>query len=209
MKLGLTRVLVAAESETLAATLEAALRDHADLCVSVGSLRAVARLIEEQAPAVVLLAPAAARVRAALANVAGVLRPPPLILLVDDPRAAWTAAARRAGVRAVLGRDAAAGELAAAIAAARAGLIALDPDVFQAAVRTTVADAEEDRLLTPREREILEMVAEGLSNRTIARRLNISMYTVEFHVAAILDKLQAASRTEAVTLGVRRGLITL
>ena len=53
------------------------------------------------------------------------------------------------------------------------------------------------------------MMAEGLSNRTIAMRLKISRYTVKFHVAAILAKLGATSRTEAVTLGVRHGLISL
>jgi DNA-binding NarL/FixJ family response regulator len=63
--------------------------------------------------------------------------------------------------------------------------------------------------LTVREVEILEMLAEGLSNRTIARRLAISTYTVKFHVASVLDKLGAATRTEAVTMGLRRGLISL
>jgi DNA-binding NarL/FixJ family response regulator len=64
-------------------------------------------------------------------------------------------------------------------------------------------------VLTPRELEILEMIAEGMSNRTIAAHLGISDYTVKFHVASILAKLGAASRTEAVTLGVRHGLISL
>jgi DNA-binding CsgD family transcriptional regulator len=57
--------------------------------------------------------------------------------------------------------------------------------------------------------EILEMMAEGMSNRRIAVRLGISGYTVKFHVASVLGKLGAASRTEAVTLGVRNGLISL
>jgi len=63
--------------------------------------------------------------------------------------------------------------------------------------------------LTPRELEILEMLAEGISNRTIAARLGISSQTVKFHVASIRAKLGAASRTEAVTFGVRQGLIAL
>ena len=61
----------------------------------------------------------------------------------------------------------------------------------------------------PREQEILEMLAEGLSNRLIAGRLGISSQTVKFHVAAILAKLGAGSRTEAVTFGLRQGLIGL
>jgi two-component system, NarL family, response regulator YdfI len=209
MKVRPTRVLVAAESDVLAATIDATLRGHDEVSVTVGPIRALARLAEEHDPDVVVLAPAATRVRAALDMVAGILHAPPVVLLADDPRAAWTAAARRAGVRAVLGGDAAADELTAAITAARVGLIALDPDVFRAPTRAGLGGSGEERALTVREREILEMIAEGLSNRAIARRLAISAYTVKFHVAAILDKLPAASRTEAVTLGVRRGLITL
>jgi DNA-binding NarL/FixJ family response regulator len=63
--------------------------------------------------------------------------------------------------------------------------------------------------LTPREQEVLRMLARGLANKEIAARLNISEHTVKFHVAAILGKLGAASRTEAVALGIRHGLILL
>jgi DNA-binding NarL/FixJ family response regulator len=63
--------------------------------------------------------------------------------------------------------------------------------------------------LTPREQEVLRMLALGLANRQIASRLNISEHTIKFHVAAILGKLGAASRTEAVAIGIRHGLILL
>jgi DNA-binding CsgD family transcriptional regulator len=63
--------------------------------------------------------------------------------------------------------------------------------------------------LTPREIEVLGMLAEGLGNKTIARRLGISEHTVKFHVGSILARLDASSRTEAVTLGARRGLIMI
>jgi DNA-binding CsgD family transcriptional regulator len=63
--------------------------------------------------------------------------------------------------------------------------------------------------LTPREREILQQMAEGLPNKQIALRLSISLHTVKFHVASILAKLGVQSRTEAVTLGVRQGLVRL
>jgi len=203
------RVLVAAESDVAGATIEAALRDRADLSLTVGPLRALTRLIEEHDPAAVVVAASAAGVRAALAATAALLRPPAVILMVADPRAVWTPATRRAGVLGVLGRDASGEELAAAIAAATAGLMTLHPDVYRPASPATLAEATAERALTPREREILGMIAEGLSNRMIARRLEISTYTVKFHVAAILAKLGAASRAEAVTVGVRRGLITL
>ena len=66
-----------------------------------------------------------------------------------------------------------------------------------------------DESLTVREREVLELVSQGLSNKLIARRLSISEHTVKFHISSITTKLGAASRTDAVSRGVRLGLITL
>lgn len=63
--------------------------------------------------------------------------------------------------------------------------------------------------LTRREREVIQMLAGGLGNKEIASRLAISEHTVKFHVASILDKLGAGSRTEAVSLGIRRGIVLL
>ena len=63
--------------------------------------------------------------------------------------------------------------------------------------------------LTPREIEVLELLVEGLSNKTIAGRLGISDQTVKFHVAAICGKLGAANRTDAVHRAIRRGLVTV
>ena len=63
--------------------------------------------------------------------------------------------------------------------------------------------------LTPREREVLRLLAQGLSNRKIAARLSINERTVKYHVSAILAKLEAANRTEAVMRAIEQGLITL
>ena len=63
--------------------------------------------------------------------------------------------------------------------------------------------------LTPRERDVLQLMAKGLPNKLIAVRLSISQHTAKFHVSAIMTKLGAASRTEAVTIGARRGLLIL
>jgi len=63
--------------------------------------------------------------------------------------------------------------------------------------------------LTPREREVLQMLAQGKSNREVAARLKISEHTAKFHVASVLGKLRAATRAEAVSIGMRRGLILL
>jgi DNA-binding NarL/FixJ family response regulator len=204
------RALIVADGNVVAATVEAALRDRPDVHVAVGRLHTLRQLIDEGEPTVVVLASTTARATSALQRMVGMLRVPPVVLLVDDPAAAWTAAARRAGVRAVIGQDAGAEQISAAIAAATAGLITLHPDALRGrAASSGPADGEGDRTLTARQREILEMMAAGLSNRGIAARLGISAYTVKFHVASILDKLGAGTRTEAVTLGVRNGLISL
>jgi DNA-binding NarL/FixJ family response regulator len=63
--------------------------------------------------------------------------------------------------------------------------------------------------LTPRELQVLRLIAEGMPNKEIADQLSISEHTVKFHVASVLGKLQAASRTEAVTQGIRRGLVPI
>ena len=209
MTSGLPRVLVVATSGVLAARIEAVLRDHATVVATTAAIRTIGRLIEEHDPAVVVLASTTAQAAAALEAIGDPLHVPPAVLVVDDPRSAWTATARLSGVRAVVSHDSSGDEITAAIVAALSGLIALHPSVFRQVARSSALGADDERALTTREREILEMMAEGLSNRTIARRLEISAYTVKFHVASILEKLRAKSRTEAVTLGVRRGLIAV
>jgi DNA-binding NarL/FixJ family response regulator len=84
-----------------------------------------------------------------------------------------------------------------------------DADAFLVAAVGEAADQPPAEALTPREIDVLELLAEGLSNKGIARRLGISDQTVKFHVASITGKLGAHSRTAAVRLAVRRGLITL
>ena len=84
-----------------------------------------------------------------------------------------------------------------------------DADAFLVAPAVDLADDASAEALTPREIEVLELLAEGLSNKGIALRLGISDQTVKFHVASISGKLGAHSRTGAVRLAVRRGLITL
>ena len=76
-------------------------------------------------------------------------------------------------------------------------------------VPTLLNLSSQDDALTAREREVLELVSQGLSNKLIARQLQISEHTVKFHISSITTKLGVASRTEAVSRGVRLGLITL
>ena len=80
-------------------------------------------------------------------------------------------------------------------------------DVALVPVGTALGDGEIE--LTPREAEVLALVAEGASNKTIAQRLGISVHTAKFHVSSLLDKLDAVGRTDAVTHAARRGVIHL
>jgi DNA-binding NarL/FixJ family response regulator len=99
----------------------------------------------------------------------------------------------------------------AAVQAAAAGLAVLDPRDLEAlrADAAHVHPPPETAALTARELEVLRMMAEGAANKNIAWKLGISEHTVKFHVASILGKLNAASRTEAVTTGIRKGLILI
>jgi two-component system, NarL family, response regulator YdfI len=136
-----------------------------------------------------------------------------VVVLSDRFEPGRLAEALRAGVRAILPGDISPDQIVAGLEAAAAGLIVLHPAefgaMFPAAEPASSPLAELIEPLTPRESEVLQMLASGLANKEIATRLAISEHTVKFHVASILGKLGAASRTEAVTLGIRRGLVLL
>jgi two-component system, NarL family, response regulator YdfI len=136
-----------------------------------------------------------------------------VVVLSDRFEPGRLAEALRAGVRAILPGDMSPDQIVAGLEAAAAGLIVLHPAeldaMFPAAEPASSPLAELIEPLTPRESEVLQMLASGLANKEIATRLAISEHTVKFHVASILGKLGAASRTEAVTLGIRRGLVLL
>jgi DNA-binding NarL/FixJ family response regulator len=117
--------------------------------------------------------------------------------------------ADRARLRAALPDDVVIVGEAATAADARAAQHDADAWLIAAPLRPL---GDEDAIaepLTPREREVLDLMAEGLPNKAIAARLAISGETVKSHVAAICGKLQAANRTEAVRLALRRGLVTI
>jgi two-component system, NarL family, nitrate/nitrite response regulator NarL len=132
----------------------------------------------------------------------------PIVALVADQHdalAAWSA-----GAGSVALRDVEVEVLAAAVAAVAHGLAAFDSTVAAALLpAASLPEVTVGVELTGREREVLQLLAEGLPNKTIARRLEISEHTVKFHVNAILSKLGAQSRTEAVVRASRLGLILL
>ena len=143
----------------------------------------------------------------------GLVRQPPVLLLLEQTTQNKVNRAIQLGIRGVLPADVAAVQLISAVVAVAKGLVVLQPgDLALAAASTRTRNGEAAELfepLTPREKEVLEMLASGLGNKQIAAHLKISEHTAKFHVASILGKLGASSRTEAVSLGLRRGLILL
>jgi two-component system, NarL family, nitrate/nitrite response regulator NarL len=114
-----------------------------------------------------------------------------------------------AGARGVLTRETDGARLMAALQAAALGLVVVDERLSAGALRRRAAAEPLVESLTPRELEVLHLIGQGLSNRAIAERLAISEHTAKFHVNAILGKLGAQTRAEAVALGVRSGLLLL
>jgi DNA-binding NarL/FixJ family response regulator len=128
--------------------------------------------------------------------------------------AAWIARALRRGVKGILPRNGSSAAIVWAIEAANSGLFLFDEDTTQALTARFGSESLPERTqlieeLTEREIEILRKLAEGLGNKQIASGLAISEHTVKFHISSILDKLGASSRTEAVTIGIRLGLVLL
>ncbi len=136
--------------------------------------------------------------------------PPGVVLLSDDAQAA--ARLRNLPVRgwSLVSPDAGADELQAAVAAAGQGLVLLPRELADSLFQQRLPAGEPPQeALTMREHEVLELLSQGLPNKLIARELQISEHTVKFHVSSIFAKLGVASRTEAVSQGARRGLISL
>jgi DNA-binding NarL/FixJ family response regulator len=133
--------------------------------------------------------------------------PAPLPVVAVAATEDEAAAAVAAGAAGVVFRDAPGERLAAALVAAARGLVALDGALARW-VRAP-APAPEAAALTARELEVLALLAEGLPNKVIAARLGVAERTARFHVESILGKLGAESRSEAIVLAARRGLVVL
>jgi DNA-binding NarL/FixJ family response regulator len=134
------------------------------------------------------------------------------IALIDDPDPRWLRLALKAGINAIISREAALEELRLALAAADAGLVLLHPTSARNLITAHLPPPElsyQHEQLTAREQEVLRLLSDGLGNKEIATRLAISEHTAKFHISSILGKLGAATRTEAVTQGIKRGLIAI
>lgn len=212
-------VMVHAENSVMRVGLESIIRSNKNLEVVGSSSNAVSLLkqVKELQPDVVLLEwlkEDDEPLWETLETVGSGLSSPAIVVLADSEYSDWAADALNKGVRAILPRRASTDEILAAVVAAAVGLVVLHSDLIEDLLPLKespgpVLPTLPIQALTSREIEVLGMLALGLGNKTIASRLGISEHTVKFHVSSIFTKLNASSRTEAVTLGARLGLILL
>jgi two-component system, NarL family, response regulator YdfI len=210
------RVFIVAASPLIRAGLQSMLADsRVDIAGSAVDFETISGQLVDVEPDVVLVeigADAHEDLLNALED-AEIAREYAVVVLSEQPRADSLSKALRAGVRAVLPREVTAEQLRAALEAAAAGLVVVHPSevnfVLPAPAAVSAPARELPEPLTPREREVLQMISAGLGNKEIAGRLSISEHTVKFHVASILGKLGASTRTEAVSIGIRHGLVLL
>jgi NarL family two-component system response regulator YdfI len=213
------RVFIVAASPLARAGLENLLAAReVEVVASNGTIDALAEMLADAAPDVILIDSTGEAFEPMLESIvaSGLASDVSVVIVGDGITPASSADALRAGIRAALPGDISPEQLVAALQAVASGLVVLHPanmnEMLPAGSAATRAPGELGELaesLTRRELEVLQMLAGGLSNKEIAARLNLSEHTAKFHVASILGKLGAGSRTEAVALGIRRGLVLL
>ena len=126
----------------------------------------------------------------------------PIVIFTSDGGARLLSDALKAGVKGYVRKDSPSDDLVRAIDAARSGEFYVDPGLS-----STIVLDEGDKTLSARQREILQMLADGMQTEAVAKRLGLSTETVRTHTKRILAKLQASTRTQAVAIGIRHGLI--
>ncbi len=211
----MTRVLVVAASVVMRAGLEAVLSGGTTLEVLGVAPPDLMRQLEAWQPQVLLLHLESVDELAALLPdlETDSLNAPVVVLLENDPLEGF-GELLRSGVVGVLPAGAIASEIIATVEAATIGLVTLHPDLLPLLLTTPATPvpsppAATASPLSTREIEVLTLLSEGVGNKAIARQLHISEHTVKFHIASIFSKLGVSSRTEAVTLGIKQGLILL
>jgi DNA-binding NarL/FixJ family response regulator len=208
---GAIRIAVAATSAVRRAGLESIIRSHAEFHLA-GSFGAVASLVPfARSTELDVIVIDTDSIRDLLLEPTSDAA---IVLLTEITEARSISRLLRSGVRAILSRESDPEDVLSAIYASYDGLVLLSTPTAEslAAVygdQSLEFDAELSEEITSRETDVLRMLAQGLVNKDIATRLGISEHTVKFHISSILDKLGASTRTEAVTLGIRRGLIPI
>lgn len=202
----MTHVLIVAPTPALRAGLRALLAEaNVEIIGAIGSLADPAGI--PAATDVILAAD-----ESVLTDADQVLGEEPryaALLLTDDARQADVLRRLPLTAWGILTHDVGAAELAAALYAVAQGLIVLAPELAARLNLPTPVEEPAGEPLTARERDVLELVSQGLSNKQIAQKLQISEHTVKFHLSSIFAKLGVSSRTEAVNRGARQGIITL
>ena len=212
------RVFVVAASPVVRAGLSAVVASSSKLTVvgSASDLDAFTREFEQLQPDVVLLDVSGNFQELVWELLSSQQQQDPVAMIVlADVDSIDFQAALRAGVRGILPSTSTESEIVAAVEAIALGLVVLHSDTIESLLALKESSMRQKetanpvQALTPREIEVLNMLGSGLGNKAIAKRLNISDHTVKFHVSSIFQKLTVSTRTEAVAVGVRLGLIML
>jgi DNA-binding NarL/FixJ family response regulator len=201
-------ILIMASSQTRRVWLESSVRAGPGLrLVGVApTLPFLRSLIEEtSADAAIIDIPEGAETNDARGWLTELSELIPLLILTPTPSSFTYSTVLHAEQGALLRSDASTDQLVQTVKSLASGVLVFDPALIPQV--ETPDELRED--LTPREAEVLLLLADGLANREIAQRLSISEHTVKFHIRSILAKLGASSRTEAVSRGLRSGLIDL
>ncbi|WP_298919865.1 response regulator transcription factor [uncultured Nostoc sp.] len=208
------RVMVVATSPVVRAGLSAVVTTNPRLTVvgSASDLDVLAREVGQLQPDVVLVDLSSnlqQSVWEKLLLIQEEQYPLAMIVIIEELDSIDLETALRSGIRGILPSSSTESEIVAAVEAIAFGLLVLHPDAIELlSIREKVV-ANPVQTLTPREIEVLGMLGSGLGNKAIAKRLHISEHTVKFHLSSIFQKLSVSSRTEAVAVGVRLGLIML
>jgi two-component system, NarL family, response regulator YdfI len=208
---GAIRIAVAATSAVRRAGLESIIRSHAEFHLA-GSFGAVASLVSfARSTELDVIVIDTDSIRDLLLEPTSDAA---IVLLTEVTEARSISRLLRSGVRAILSRESDPDDVLSAIYASYDGLVLLSTPTAESLAalfgdQPLEVEAELSEEITSRETDVLRMLAQGLVNKDIAARLGISEHTVKFHISSILDKLGASTRTEAVTLGIRRGLIPI
>jgi DNA-binding NarL/FixJ family response regulator len=208
---GAIRIAVAATSAVRRAGLESIIRSHAEFHMA-GSFGAVASLVSfARSTELDVIVIDTDSIRDLLIEPTSDAA---IVLLTEVTEARSISRLLRSGVRAILSRESDPDDVLSAIYASYDGLVLLSTPTAESLAalfgdQPLEVEAELSEEITSRETDVLRMLAQGLVNKDIAARLGISEHTVKFHISSILDKLGASTRTEAVTLGIRRGLIPI
>jgi two-component system, NarL family, response regulator YdfI len=208
---GAIRIAVAATSAVRRAGLECIIRSHAEFHLA-GSFGTVASLVSfARSTELDVIVIDTDSIRDLLL---GPTSDAAIVLLTEVTEARSISRLLRSGVRAILSRESDPDDVLSAIYASYDGLVLLSTPTAESLAalfgdQPLEVEAELSEEITSRETDVLRMLAQGLINKDIAARLGISEHTVKFHISSILDKLGASTRTEAVTTGIRRGLIPI